>query len=61
MTDKEIKFLALKLKKPTHIEHISKYILKKDILTSKQIIDGFIKDGKTLESPYGKEYYYWIQ
>jgi hypothetical protein len=46
-----------KLRQPIHIDYISKYILKEDIVKTKEILKTLTDNGEIEESKYAKEYY----
>jgi hypothetical protein len=46
-----------KLRQPIHIDYISKYILKEDIIKTKEILKTLTDNGEIEESKYAKEYY----
>jgi len=57
MTPKQEKEFLNKLQQPIHISYISKYLLKKDMEETKQILQRYIDEGIIEESKMGKEYY----
>ncbi len=57
MTTKQKKLLMSKLRQPIHIDYISKYILKEDIIKTKEILKTLTDNGEIEESKYAKEYY----
>ena len=57
MTTKQSKLLMSKLRQPIHIDYISKYILKEDIVKTKEILKTLTDNGQIEESKYTKEYY----
>jgi hypothetical protein len=57
MTPKQEKEFLNKLQQPIHISYISKYLLKKDMEETKQILKKYIDEGIIEESKMGKEYY----
>jgi len=57
MTTKQRKLLMSKLRQPIHIDYISKYILKEDIIKTKEILKTLTDNGEIEESKYAKEYY----
>ncbi len=57
MTTKQRKLLMSKLRQPIHIDYISKYILKEDIIRTKEILKTLTDNGEIEESKYAKEYY----
>jgi hypothetical protein len=57
MTTKQSKLLMSKLRQPIHIDYISKYILKEDIVKTKEILKTLTDNGEIEESKYAKEYY----
>lgn len=57
MTPKQEKEFLNKLQQPIHISYISKYLLKKDMMETKQILQRYIDEGIIEESKMGKEYY----
>ena len=57
MTQKQEKEFLSKLQQPIHISYISKYLLKKDIEETKQILQKYIDGGIIEESKMGKDYY----
>ena len=57
MTPKQEKEFLSKLQKPIHVSYISKYLLKKDINETKQILQKYIDENIIEESKLAKEYY----
>jgi len=57
MTPNQEKTFLSKLRKPIHISYISKYILKKDIQETKEVLQKYIDEGIIEESQMAKEYY----
>ncbi len=57
MTPNQEKTFLSKLRKPIHISYISKYIVKKDIQETKEILQKYIDEGIIEESQMAKEYY----
>ncbi len=57
MTTNQRKLLMSKLRQPIHIDYISKYILKEDIIKTKEILKTLTDNGEIEESKYAKEYY----
>jgi hypothetical protein len=57
LDDKLVKMLSGKLRQPIHIDYISKYIVKKPIEETIQIIDELVSQNILEESKYGKDYY----
>lgn len=55
--DKLVKSLTGKLRQPIHIDYISKYIVKKPIEETINIINQLVSQGIIEESKYGKDYY----
>jgi hypothetical protein len=55
--DKTTKLLSGKLRQPIHIDYISKYIIKKPIEETIQIIAELVSQNILEESKYGKNYY----
>lgn len=55
--DKTTKLLSGKLRQPIHIDYISKYIVKKPIEETTQIINELISQNILEESKYAKDYY----
>jgi hypothetical protein len=55
--DKTTKLLSGKLRQPIHIDYISKYIIKKPIEETIQIINELVLQNILEESKYGKDYY----
>lgn len=57
MTPNQEKTFLNKLRQPIHISYISKYILKKDIEETKEVLQKYIDEGIIEESSMAKEYY----
>jgi len=57
MNNQKKENLLKKLKRPTHIDHISKYILMDSKFDTQKEIDQLILDGLIEESIYAKKYY----
>lgn len=57
MDKRQIKSLMDKLRQPIHINYISKYILKKDMVETKQQLDMLISEGYIKESKLSQGYY----
>ena len=57
LDDKLVKMLSGKLRQPIHIDYISKYIVKKPIEETIQIIDELVSQNILEESKYAKDYY----
>jgi hypothetical protein len=57
VNDKTTKLLVGKLRQPIHIDYISKYIVKKPIEETIQIIHVLVSQNILEESKYGKDYY----
>jgi hypothetical protein len=57
MDKRQIKSLMDKLRQPIHISYISKYILKKDMVETKQQLDMLISEGYIKESKLSQGYY----
>jgi hypothetical protein len=57
VNDKTTKLLVGKLRQPIHIDYISKYIIKKPIEETIQIIHVLVSQNILEESKYGKDYY----
>ena len=57
MTPKQEKEFLSKLRQPIHVSYISKYLLKKDMNETKQILQKYIDEGIIEESKLAKEYY----
>lgn len=57
MEEKVTKTLMGKLRQPIHIDYISKYILRKSIEDTKNIINKLVEDNIIEESKYAKDYY----
>lgn len=57
LDDKLVKMLSGKLRQPIHIDYISKYIIKKPIDETIDIINQLVIQGIVEESKYGKDYY----
>lgn len=57
MTNQKKEKLLTKVKRPTHINYISQYILNLPIQETRVLINKYVSDGILEESKYGKEYY----
>lgn len=57
MNKEQITKLLAKLRRPVHIEYISKYILEVSIEETKQELNKLLEEGIIEESEYAKEYY----
>jgi hypothetical protein len=57
LDDKIVKMLSGKLRQPIHIDYISKYIIKKPIEETIEIINQLVTQSIVEESKYGKDYY----
>ena len=57
MTPNQEKTFLNKLRQPIHISYISKYILKKDLKETKEILENYINEGIIEESKIGNGYY----
>jgi hypothetical protein len=57
LDDKIVKLLAGKLRQPIHIDYISKYIVKKPIEETIDIINQLVSQEIIEESKYAKDYY----
>ena len=57
MNEKEIKELCSKLKLPTHYTYISRYILNKDDIQTKQELDILVSEGIIVKHPSFEDYY----
>ena len=58
MVDEKLtKLLTGKLRQPIHIDYISKYIVKKPIEETIQIINELVSQNILEGSKYGKDYY----
>ena len=57
MTPKQEKEFLSKLRQPIHVSYVSKYLLKKDMNETKQILQKYIDEGIIEESKLAKEYY----
>lgn len=51
------KLLLSKLRMPVHIDYISKYILKTDMLETREILARLIEEDVVQESSIAKDYY----
>lgn len=51
------KLLMSKLRMPVHIDYIAKYILKTNILETREILSQFVEEGVIQESSLAKDYY----
>lgn len=57
MTPNQEKTFLNKLRQPIHISYISKYILKKDLKETKEILENYINEGIIEESKIANGYY----
>jgi hypothetical protein len=57
MTPNQEKTFLNKLRQPIHITYISKYILKKDLKETKEILENYINEGIIEESKIANGYY----
>jgi hypothetical protein len=57
MTPNQEKTFLNKLRQPIHISYISKYILKKDLKETKEILENYINEGIIEESKIADGYY----
>ena len=57
MTPNQEKTFLNKLRQPIHISYISKYILKKDLKETKEILENYINEGIIEESKMADGYY----
>ena len=57
MDKKQIKSLMDKLRQPIHISYISKYILRKDMVETKQQLEILISEGYIKESNLSDGFY----
>jgi hypothetical protein len=55
--DKIAKLLIGKLRQPIHIDYISKYVIKKPMEETTQIINELVGQNILEESKYGRDYY----
>jgi predicted transcriptional regulator len=57
MEKNQNKLLLSKLRRPVHIDYISKYILKTSVNESKKILNNLVNDGIIVKSKLSKDYY----
>ena len=57
MTPNQEKTFLNKLRQPIHISYISKYILKKDLKETKEILENYMNEGIIEESKIADGYY----
>ena len=57
MTPNQEKTFLNKLRQPIHISYISKYILKKDLKETKEILENYMNEGLIEESKIADGYY----
>ena len=57
MTPNQEKTFLNKLRQPIHISYISKYILKKDLKETKEILENYMNEGIIAESKIADGYY----